>query len=167
MNEKHMAFVCLNKIFTWQIFYHLYILQAGLRTYLSRVNFTVSSLWVATIIFAFLLCSISSNTYSKHLCKHQGNWLGFQTFCSWTTKGSLTIIQHSLVIHPVSGLIVRVYWVFVTNLFCPVSLLVHVGSTNQFGTKVPALPSGELNVHSYVVVGFLNIIFQTLFPSGW
>lgn len=49
--------------------------------------------------------------------------------------------QHLLVIHPVSGLIVWVYRVFVANLFGSVSLLVHVGSTNQFGTKVPALPS--------------------------
>lgn len=64
-------------------------------------------------------------------------------------------------IHPVSGLIVWVYGVFVANLFGPVSLLVHVGSANQFGTKVPALSSWQLNVHSYIVIGFLKVFKKT------
>lgn len=129
-------------------------------TYFSRVNFTVSSLWVATMIFAFLLCSISSSTYSKHLDKQQGKWSGSRHFLAELHR-ALVISQHLLVIHPVGGLIVWVYWVFVANLFGPVSLLVHVGSTNQFGTKVPALPSWQLNIHSYIAVGILKVLKNT------
>lgn len=58
-------------------------------------------------------------------------------------------------IHSVRGLVVGVYGIFVANLLGPVSLLVHVGPTDQFGTKVPVLPSGQLNVHRHIVVGFL------------
>lgn len=51
------------------------------------------------------------------------------------------LVQHLLVIHPVCSLIIWIYGVFVTDLFGSVSLLVHVGAANQFGTKEPALPS--------------------------
>ncbi len=66
------------------------------------------------------------------------------------------IIQHILVIHPVRGLIVWVYRVFVADLLGSVSLLVHVSSANQFCTEVPALPPRQLNVHSDIVIGFLT-----------
>lgn len=137
-----------------------FFMQAWDKTYFSRVNFTVSSLWVATMIFGFLLCSISSSKYSKHLDKEQGGWLGFRHFPAETQR-TLMMIQHLLVIHHISGLIVWVYRVFVAYLFGPVSLLVHVGSTNQFGTKVPALPSWQLNVHSDIVIGFLKTLKRT------
>lgn len=146
--------------FNWgniRTLYTSHVLPSLCRTYFSRVNFTVSSLWDATIIFAFLLCSISSSTYSKHLDKQKGRWSGFRHFPAQPQR-TLIVIQHLLVIHPVSGLIVWVYRVFVANLFGPVSLLIHVGSTNQFGTKVPAFTSWQLNVHSYVVIGFLKVL---------
>lgn len=130
-------------------------MQAWDKTYFSRVNFTVSSLWVATMTFAFLLCSISSSTYSKHLNKQQGRWLGFRYFIA-NPQRALIIIQDLLVIHPVSGFIVWVYWVLIANFLGSGSLLVHVGSPNQFGTKVPAFPSWQLNIQSYIVIGFLN-----------
>lgn len=59
-------------------------------------------------------------------------------------------------IHPICGLIVWIYGVFVTNLFGPVSFLVHVGAAYQLGTKEPALPPRQLDIHSYIVVGFLK-----------
>lgn len=125
-------------------------------TYFSRVNFTVSSLWVATIIFALRLCSISSNTYSRHLDTRPGGWLGFQTSINHKKKQTAWVsFLRLLVVHPVRGLVVGVYGVFVANLFGPVSLLVHVGPPNQFGTEVPVLPSRQLNVHGHIVVGFL------------
>lgn len=72
-------------------------------------------------------------------------------------------------IHPVGGLIVGVYRVFVADLFGPVSLLVHVGSTDQFGTKVPALPSRKLNIYCYIVIGVLKVLktynYLTIPPS--
>lgn len=58
-----------------------------------------------------------------------------------TGPGLTLLAQHLLVIHPVCGLIVWIYGVFVTDLFGSVSLLVHVGTANQFGTKEPALTS--------------------------
>lgn len=137
-----------------------FFMQAWNKTYFSRVNFTVSSLWVATMIFGFLLCLISSSKYSKHLEKQQGRWLRFRHFLAEPQR-VLMIFQHLLMIHPVSGLIVRVYRVFVANLFGPVSLLVHVGATNQFGTKVPAFPSWHLNVHNYIAIGFLRVLKNT------
>lgn len=70
----------------------------------------------------------------------------------------LTISPDLLVVHPVSGLIVWVYWIFIPNLLGSCSLLVHVSSTDEFGAKVPAFPSRQLNIHSNVVVGFLNSI---------
>lgn len=69
-------------------------------------------------------------------------------------------MQHIPVVHPVSGLIIGVDWVFVADLFGPVSLLVHVGTANQFGTKVPVLSSRQLNVHGYIVIGFLWVILK-------
>lgn len=74
----------------------------------------------------------------------------------WT--GRSLLIQHSLVIHPVCGLIVWIYGVLVTDLFGPVSLLVHVGPPNQLGTKIPALAPRQLDIHSYIVIGFLKNI---------
>lgn len=134
------------------------LLHAGLKqTYFCRVNFTVSSLWVATMIFAFLLCSISSSKYSKHLDKQRGRWLEFRNVLAEPQR-ALIIIQDLLVIHPVSGLIVWVYWVFVANLLGPGSFLVHVGSSNQLGTKVPALPPWQLNIHSDIVIGVLKAL---------
>lgn len=59
-------------------------------------------------------------------------------------------------IHPVSGFIVGVYGVFVANLLCPGSLLVHVSPSDEFGTEVPAFTARQLNIQGYVVVGFLN-----------
>lgn len=61
-------------------------------------------------------------------------------------------------IHPVCSLIVWIDGVLVPDLLGPVSLLVHVGSTNQFGTKVPALSPRQLDVHGYIVIGLLQNI---------
>lgn len=65
-------------------------------------------------------------------------------------------LRRSLVIHPVGGLIVWVDGVFVANLLGPVPLLVHVGSADQLGTKVPVLPARQLDVHSHIIIGFLE-----------
>lgn len=75
----------------------------------------------------------------------------------------LHFIQDLLMIHPVSGFIVGVYWIFIANFLRPGSLLVHVSSTDQFCTEIPAFPPGKLHVQSHVVVGFLNGENNTLF----
>lgn len=134
-------------------------MQAWDKTYFCRVNFTVSSLWVATMILAFLLYSISSSIYSKHLGeKQRSRELEFGNVLSEPQRALIIIIQDLLMIHPVSGLIVWVYWVFIANLLSPGSLLVHVGSTNQLGTKVPVLPPWQLNIQSYIVIRVLKAL---------
>lgn len=77
------------------------------------------------------------------------------------SPSGLIKIQDLLMIHPVSGLIVWVYWILVSNFLRPGSLLVHVGSANEFGTKVPTLPPRQLNIQGHVVVGFLNAVNNT------
>lgn len=60
------------------------------------------------------------------------------------------------VVHPIGWLIVRVNRVFISNLFGPFSLLIHVGPTHQLGSKVPTLTSRQFYIHSYIVIGLLQ-----------
>lgn len=75
----------------------------------------------------------------QHVLQTPSTTIGFINRSSW--PGLSLLVRRLLVIHPVCGLVVWIYGVFVTDLFGSVSLLVHVGAANQFGTKEPALPS--------------------------
>lgn len=88
----------------------------------------------------------------------EGRGVGIQTVSQLSNKRFWTKTQGSLVIHPVSGFIVGVYWIFVAYLLCPGSLLVHVRSSDEFGSKVPAFPPRQLDIQGQVVIGFLNNI---------
>ena len=81
-----------------------------------------------------------------------------QSLSHRSTCGLNSTTQRSLVVHPVGGLIVRVDWVLVADLLGPGSLLVHVGSAHQLGTEVPALPPGQLDIHSEIVIGILKAL---------
>lgn len=99
-------------------------LNAGLRQmYFSRVNFTVSSLWVATMTFAVLLCSISSSIYSKHLKKQEGRWLGFTYFIATkdlNNNSMLTCDTSYLWLHSLGllGLHIQFPWIWLSLGTC-------------------------------------------------
>ena len=61
----------------------------------------------------------------------------------------------SLVVHLVGGRVVWVDGIFIANLGCPASLLVHVSPAHQLGTKVPAFTARQLHIDSYVIIGVL------------
>lgn len=83
--------------------------------------------------------SSDSAVESSCLCRQQGSSLVFG-FSS--VKFSRKNLEDYLpVVHSVSTFIVGVDGVFVSNLRCSASLLVHVSPPYQLGTETPALPS--------------------------
>lgn len=60
------------------------------------------------------------------------------------------------VVHYIGWLIIRVNRVLITNLVGPLSLLIHVGPTDQLGSKAPTFTSRQFYVHSYIIISLLQ-----------
>lgn len=60
------------------------------------------------------------------------------------------------VIHSIGRRIIGVNRVLITELFGPLSLLIHVGPTHQLGSEMPTLASRQFYVHSYIVISLLQ-----------